>query len=102
MAGFAQNNPQDLNNARLMAMRTREIKYICNFTGQQQEMYDILSDPSESRNIYLDKPQLAKSYFKNIQDTIGGLFETDVTEIDPKVLEQLKTLGYLGGDKNTE
>ncbi len=85
-----------------MAMRTPDIKYICDVTGQQQELYDVLSDPSESINIYLDKPQLAKSYFKNIQDTIGGLFETDVTEIDPKVLEQLKTLGYLGGDKKTE
>jgi arylsulfatase A-like enzyme len=80
---------------RLMAMRTPDIKYICDVKEKTQELYDITSDPTETTNIYLDKPELAKTCYKRIRDTLSEPVETKVTDLDPKALEQLKSLGYV-------
>ena len=91
-----------LDDRRLMAIRTPDTKYICDATADWQVLYYLSYDPSEIINIINDKIGLAESCFENIHDTLGEAMETEVSDIDPKVLEQLRSLGYLGGDNDTK
>lgn len=93
---------QALKERRMLAMRTPEIKYICEVDGKHQELYDIVSDPEETINIYRRKPELAKNYYKRIQETLGEPVETDPVTLDPRVIEQLRTLGYIDSGHNGE
>jgi arylsulfatase A-like enzyme len=79
---------------KMMAMRTAAIKYICDTTRERQELYDITCDPTETVNIYRAKPEVIKACYKSIQDTLAESAESSVIDYDPKVLEQLKSLGY--------
>ena len=79
---------------RLMAMRTPDIKYICDADRKRQELYDVASDPTETINIYLDNLELAKTCYNHIRLVLAEPAEASVTDLDPKVLEQLKSLGY--------
>jgi len=82
-----------------LARRTPEIKYIHNIARSCEELYDIVTDPNETINIYHDRPELAKSCYQSIEETLGVKpLKTTVTTVDPKVLEQLKSLGYIGND----
>ncbi len=93
---------QKLDDKWLMAMRTPDTKYICDAEGEWQELYDIASDPAESINIINDIPELCEVYFKNILETLGEGIEIGAQDIDPKVLKQLRSLGYLGGNADTK
>ena len=79
-----------------------EIKYICNDVRNLQELYQMASDPAETINVYQTRRQLAESCYQSIQETFGEPIETGVQSLDPRVLEQLKSLGYLdyGRDSN--
>jgi arylsulfatase A-like enzyme len=91
----SQVSKEVLDKRRLMSMRTADIKYIRNITGQRQELYDIDSDPLETKNIYAENSELAKSCYRSIVDTIGSLTETETTDYDQKVLDELRSLGYV-------
>jgi arylsulfatase A-like enzyme len=87
---------------RLMSMRTPDIKYICNVSGQRQELYDVVSDPAETVNLYRDGLELAEACYKNVRNVLGDSGETGVTDLDPRVLEQLKSLGYIDDKRNAK
>lgn len=80
---------------KLMAMRTPDIKYICDASGERQELYNIASDPTETVNIYLDNLESAKTFYKHIRGILAEPADTRATDLDPKVLEQLRSLGYI-------
>ena len=90
-----ENHQQSPPQRRLMSMRTADIKYICNVSGQRQELYDIASDPAETVNLHSDRLESAKTCYKDIRNVLAEPAETGVTEIDPKALEQLRSLGYI-------
>ena len=79
----------------MMAMRTSQFKYICEAGGHGQELYDILSDPAETTNLFLDKPELAKEYYSLIKESIGDPAQASTPSFDPKIIEELKSLGYV-------
>lgn len=84
-----------LNERRLSSVRTEKIKYIRNITGQRQELYDLVLDPEEIKNIISENRQLAKESYQEIIENLGQ--ETDSEKpatIDPSVIDQLKSLGY--------
>ena len=83
-----------LNKRRLSSIRTENIKYIRNITGQREELYDIASDPDERKNIISEKAELAKSCYKSIIDVLGEPTEAKETKLDPSVIDQLRSLGY--------
>ena len=80
---------------RMMAMRNSQIKYICEAGGQGQELYDIVSDPAETTNLFLDRPELAKECYGWIKDSIGDPGQASIPSFDPKIIEELKSLGYI-------
>jgi len=80
---------------RLMAMRTADMKYICEADGESQELYNVASDPEETINVYPDNLELAKIYYKRVQDVLAKPAETGATDFDPKTLEHLRSLGYI-------
>ncbi|MDK1031960.1 MAG: hypothetical protein QGD94_08145, partial [Planctomycetia bacterium] len=75
-------------------------KDICSVDKVRQQLYVIVCDPAETVNIYRDNAELAKTYYKSIQDIIGEPVKTTVTDLDPRVLEQLRSLGYVGDDED--
>lgn len=90
---YAETEPRV--EKRLRAIRTPNIKYICDATGKWQELYDVASDPTETVNIYREKLDLAKTCYEQIQYTLGEPADTNVATFDPKVREQLRSLGYI-------
>ncbi len=99
---LGQVNAEKNRNRWLTSMRTREIKYICDTVRKRQEFYEIASDQAEAVNIYPQRVELAKSYYKRIQEVIGQPVETGVIGLDPEVLKQLRTLGYVGDNEDGE
>lgn len=90
----ARTDPK--TQTRLMAIRTKKIKYICDMSGKRQELYDIDTDPAETINIYTDKPDMVLSYYHNLINTLGEKVNTKTFSLDPQTLKQLESLGYIG------
>lgn len=84
------------------SMRTREYKYIYNTAREKQELYDMVADPLETTNVYANKRKLAKSFYLSIMDILGKPVETEKTAVDPRVLEQLRSLGYIDDGETPE
>lgn len=95
---LGQANQEILNARRLMSLRNSKIKYIRNVTGEREELYNIASDPAETINIISKKSELAKSCYESIIEVLGEPAEAKETELDPMVLEQLRSLGYLDSE----
>ena len=49
-------------SGRWVAMRTSTLKYVYWFSGGHQELYDLVSDPWETRNLVNDEPELAAEF----------------------------------------
>ncbi len=64
-----------------------------------QQLYDLIADPEESRNLVADRPELARMLLRILDERFSGFRETLEPEtangIDPAVLERLKSLGYV-------
>ena len=86
----------------LASVRTRKNKYIHDYVREEHKLYEILVDPAEAANIYSRNPKLAKSCYQDILDVLGKPVETERITVDPRVLEQLKTLGYVDDAPNAE
>ena len=61
-------------------------------------MYDIVVDPHEIVDIYSKKSELAQKYYQKIQDILDTSVKNETFTVDPRVLQQLKTLGYVGAE----
>ena len=63
----------------------------------KQELYDLVQDPHEQKNIAAKQPQLAAKLRKLIQDVRAGKherFEAGQAKINPHTREMLRSLGY--------
>lgn len=84
------------------AVRTEEFKYVYVYDGQD-ELYDIIQDPAEQKNIIRERPGIARDLRTELLEWYEknrDLRDVDYTEqprlqIDEETLEQLKALGYL-------
>ncbi|MFX0195068.1 MAG: sulfatase [Candidatus Hodarchaeota archaeon] len=90
---------------RLLSVRTSDRKFIYS-SREDHEFYDLLDDPSESRNLFTDGGNCSylmekafkyyrrmDGFYQSNRDKIDG--DQDAEKIDESVIEHLKSLGYM-------
>lgn len=84
----------------LVAVTTKELKYILDFESGARELYDLTTDPKEMRNVADDNPALVRELeararrFRAVE-AAKRLGFVPGAEIDEELREQLRSLGYL-------
>ena len=84
----------------LIAVTTREFKYILDFESGTEELYDLTDDPGETRNVAGANHGVARGLkekalrFRRIE-TAKRIGVVPGAEIDDDLREQLQSLGYL-------
>ncbi|HEX9636921.1 MAG TPA: sulfatase-like hydrolase/transferase [Acidobacteriota bacterium] len=89
--------------SELLSLRTARYKLI---RTTKPELYDLADDPGETRNLYGERPQVARdleAHLDRVRQRIGAS-ETpaEPAELDPETLAQLRALGYAGGTVQVE
>lgn len=88
----------NMNWSELRAIRTNRWKYI---RAPHPELYDLTSDPAEAHNVVQQHgPEVQKfeAQIKHIISPSGnGTEKVDTAMVDERVMNQLKSLGYLSG-----
>lgn len=84
--------------APLRSLRGRRYKFI---DAPQPELYDLLADPLEQRNILLDERRTSRR-FKDALDAMverleSGGRQAQPADLDEETLRQLQALGYVAG-----
>lgn len=80
--------------AELRSMRTNRWKYI---RAPRPELYDLAQDPGETTNVLSTHPAEARDLEARLNAVTGGAEKVTPAAMDPRTLQQLKSLGYLGG-----
>jgi arylsulfatase A-like enzyme len=80
----------------LLGLRTPELKYICNQLGEDEQLYDLVADPGETRNL---APERRADAERLRQQLFATLTPDETTapppDLDPRLREKLEALGYL-------
>jgi arylsulfatase A-like enzyme/Flp pilus assembly protein TadD len=88
----------NMNWSELRAIRTDRWKYI---RAPKPELYDLASDPRETKNvIQTNGPEVDKfeAQLKKYTSTgANGTEKVETAMVDERVMDQLKSLGYLSG-----
>jgi arylsulfatase A-like enzyme/Tfp pilus assembly protein PilF len=84
--------------AELRSMRTNRWKYI---RAPKPELYDLAQDPSEKTNVISAHPAEAQDLEGRLNEVAGGAEKVAPAAMDPRTLQQLKSLGYLGGSSQS-
>lgn len=86
---------------RLRAIRTSTHKYIWSSNGRH-ELYDLVADPGETRNLLNEQPDTAESLSRQLHDWLATFTPTETTQgfavedaADERVFERLRELGYV-------
>ena len=84
----------------LIALTTKELKYILDFESGARELYDLTTDPEELRNVADENPALvreleAKARRFRAVEAAKRIGFVPGAEIDEELREQLRSLGYL-------
>ena len=83
-----------MNWAPLFSLRDERWKLI---DAPEPELYDLHTDPRESRNLYRDQPQKAGALQAALKALLGsGTGAMSVTRMDRDTAEKLAALGYVG------
>ena len=84
----------------LIAVTTKEFKYILDFESGTEELYDLTADLGETRNVAGVNPALTREFkekalrFRRIE-TAKRIDVAPGAEIDEELRKQLRALGYL-------
>jgi arylsulfatase A-like enzyme/Tfp pilus assembly protein PilF len=87
----------NLGWTELRAMRTGRWKYI---RAPRPELYDLAQDPAETVNVIDAHPQIARELDAKLANREPEKVQTSM--VDRRTMEQLKSLGYLGGSSPGE
>lgn len=93
--GLSLMSKDQADEELLVSFRSRDTKYIRNLSGTSKELYHCKEDPEESKNVLAEHPELAEECSAKIDAALGERIEIPSTEIDNRVLEQLRSLGYV-------
>jgi arylsulfatase A-like enzyme/Flp pilus assembly protein TadD len=81
--------------AELRAIRTNRWKYI---RAPTPELYDLSQDPAEKTNIIQSHAPEVQKFEAQLKQVMGdGAEKVETTPVDQRTMDQLKSLGYLGG-----
>ncbi len=82
--------------AELRGIRTSRWKYI---RAPKPELYDLASDPSETKNVIDAHPAAVKELESRLRAVAGNpdSEKIETAAADRRTMEQLRSLGYLGG-----
>ncbi len=96
--GESLYSKMNMNWSELRSIRTNRWKYI---RAPRPELYDLTSDPRETQNVVSQhgfEVQKFEAQLKNIISPGGkGIEKVDTAMVDERVMDQLKSLGYLSG-----
>ena len=81
----------NMNWSELRAIRTNRWKYI---RAPRPELYDLASDPGETKNVIQDNGGEASKFESQLK---SGSEKVDTAMVDERVMDQLKSLGYVSG-----
>mgnify|MGYP002381296395 CR=1 FL=1 len=88
----------NMNWSELRSIRTNRWKYI---RAPKPELYDLTTDPGETKNIigeHAPEAQKFEAHLKSLISTDGsGKERVNTALVDERVMDQLKSLGYLSG-----
>lgn len=83
------------NWSELQGLQTGKYHFI---DGPKPELYDVESDPQELRNLHAEKPAVAAELRRRLagllQKYTAAQGQAQTAELDPRMAEQLKSLGY--------
>jgi len=82
--------------AELRAIRTNRWKYI---RAPRPELYDLSDDPGETKNVIQSHAAEVQKFEAHLKAVIGtdGAEKIQTATVDQRTMDQLKSLGYLGG-----
>ena len=82
--------------AELRAIRTNRWKYI---RAPKPELYDLIHDPGETANVIAQHPEQVQKFEAQLNKIVGngGSEKVEANMVDQRVMDQLKSLGYLSG-----
>jgi len=80
--------------AELRSMRTNRWKYI---RAPKPELYDLAQDPGETTNVIASHPEQAQGLEARLKALSATTEKVTPTAMDPRTLQQLRSLGYVGG-----
>jgi tetratricopeptide (TPR) repeat protein len=88
----------NMNWSELRAIRTNRWKYI---RAPRPELYDIVADPSETKNVIQQQAPEVQKFEAQLKSLISpsgdGKEKVDTAMLDTRVMDQLRSLGYLAG-----
>jgi tetratricopeptide (TPR) repeat protein len=80
--------------AELRAMRTTRWKYV---RAPKPELYDLSQDPAETTNVIASHAAEAQELEAQLKVVSGGAEKIAAAPMDSHTMQQLRSLGYLGG-----
>jgi len=85
------------DNGEVFGCRTTEWKYITRWNDDEAYLYDLSSDPVESRNLYGEYPEIVNHFESLIEEYRNGIDTASETNIDhsSEVQQRLADLGYV-------
>jgi arylsulfatase A-like enzyme len=91
--------PKSLDNVVMRMVRDERFKYIASSNGRE-ELYDLIEDPGESRNLVGAEPSVQREMSERLREWESALETTRVesgeAEYDEQTMERLRGLGYVG------
>jgi choline-sulfatase len=85
--------------AELRGVRTNRWKYI---RAPKPELYDLSRDPAETTNVISLHPEESRELEARLRSVAAEGEKVETTMVDRRTMEQLKSLGYLGGSSRSE
>jgi arylsulfatase A-like enzyme/Flp pilus assembly protein TadD len=83
--------------AEIRAMRTNRWKYI---RAPKPELYDLAQDPAETTNVIASHAAEAQELEAQLKAVSAGAEKVAPAPMDPRTMQQLRSLGYLGGSSS--
>ena len=81
--------------AELRGIRTNRWKYI---RAPKPELYDLAQDPAETSNVIASHPAEVQELESKLKAVSAATEKVAPAAMDPRTIQQLKSLGYLGGN----
>lgn len=91
--------PKSLDGVVMRMVRDERFKYISSSNGRE-ELYDLIEDPGESRNLAGSEPSVELQMSERLMEwesaLESGRMESEEAEYDEETMERLRGLGYVG------